>query len=402
MQKFLIRSLLCTSIISGCISSHASENPVTVSPKARDLARTSIIIDGHVDVPYRIYDNWVDVSQRTTEGDFDYPRAIAGGLNAPFMSIYVPASLDGSDASTLRAHHLIDHVEAIVGRSPDKFAIATSPAEVTAQFKKGLLSLPLGMENGAPIQGDLQNLQAFYDRGIRYITLTHSKSNLISDSSYDENRQWGGLSAFGKDVIKEMNRLGIMVDVSHVSDDAFYDTIKESRAPVIASHSSLRKFTPGFERNMDDSMLKALAKNGGVIMINFGSTFVDPVARKWSDERSSKLKEVETKYGENSNEAAEFKRDYRKHTPFPYANLDHVIEHIDYAVNLIGINHVGLGSDYDGVGDSLPMNLKDVSTYPNLIQGLMDKGYSDSDIKKILGDNLLRVWMHVERLAQND
>ena len=163
------------------------------------------------------------------------------------MSIYVPASLDGTDESTMRAHHLIDHVEAIVGREPTKFAIARSPSEVESQFKDGLISLPLGMENGAPIQGDLNNLKAFYQRGIRYITLTHSKSNIISDSSYDENRQWGGLSPFGEQVVVEMNQLGIMVDISHVSDDAFYDTLKITSAPVIASHSSLRTFTPGFE-----------------------------------------------------------------------------------------------------------------------------------------------------------
>lgn len=402
MHIFFKQSLISLAFGILCSNAVAADDDYKASTKAKALAKSSIIIDGHIDVPYRIYDEWVDVSDATEGGDFDYPRATSGGLNAPFMSIYVPATLDGSDESTLRAHHLIDHVEAIVGRSPQKFAIAKSANDVEDHFKRGLISLPLGMENGAPIQGDLKNLHDLYVRGIRYITLTHSKSNIISDSSYDEVRQWNGLSPFGKTVVSEMNKLGIMVDISHVSDAAFYDTIKISRAPVIASHSSLRTFTPGFERNMDDAMVEALAKNGGVIMINFGSTFVDSVARKWSDTRSAELKALEEKFGKDGSEVASFKETYRDHKPFPYATLDKVVEHIVYAIKLVGIDHVGLGSDYDGVGDSLPMGLKDVSTYPNLIQGLMNKGFSDSDIQKVLGGNLLRVWKEVEQVAKSE
>ena len=211
------------------------------------------------------------MSVATEGGDFDYPRAKKGGLTAPFMSIYVPASLDNSDESTAVAHQLIDLVEAMVYRSPEKFAIAKSVADVKAQFKKGLISLPMGMENGSPVQGSMENLKTFYERGIRYITLAHSLSNHIADSSYDLRRQWHGLSPFGKELVAEMNNLGIMVDISHVSDDAFYQAIEISKVPVIASHSSLRKYTPGFERNMNDDMVKKLGENGGVIMINFGS-----------------------------------------------------------------------------------------------------------------------------------
>ncbi len=399
MHTSIRRYLLGLPLGLICFNVQAGDLQYTASEQAIALSKSSIIIDGHIDVPYRIYDKWQDVTQSTDDGDFDYPRAKAGGLNAPFMSIYVPASLDGTDASTHRAHDLIDHVEAIVGRAPDKFAIARSPAELESQFEEGLISLPLGMENGAPIQGELENLSVFYQRGIRYITLTHSKSNIISDSSYDDVRQWQGLSPFGKKVVAEMNRLGIMVDISHVSDQAFYDTLKITRAPVIASHSSLRTFTPGFERNMNDDMVKALAKNGGLIMINFGSTFLDATARAWSDARAEKLKKVEQQFGKESDEVRAFKDGYREKKPFPYANLDSVVQHIDYAVKLVGVDHVGLGSDYDGVGDSLPLGLKDASSYPNLIQGLLDKGYSEKDIKKILGRNLLRVWSEVEKVA---
>ncbi len=383
-----------------CAFAESKSGPDT-STRAETLAVSSIIVDGHIDVPHRVFDQWVDVTQATDGGDFDYPRAKLGGLNAPFMSIYVPAALDGTHASTQRAHALIDHVEALVGRAPEKFAIARSPDDVERHFKEGKISLPLGMENGAPINGDLTNLDAFYKRGIRYITLTHSKSNAISDSSYDDNKQWDGLSTFGEELVRGMNQRGIMVDVSHVSDAAFYDTLRITKAPVIASHSSLRKFTPGFERNMDDAMLQALAKNGGVIMINFGSTFVDADAREWSDARSLEVEAMEKKHGADSEVVRHFIDSYRDRNPFPYASADDVVEHIDYAVKLIGVDHVGLGSDYDGVGDSLPIGLKDVASYPVLIQGLIERGYSDQDIRKILGLNLLRVWREVENVATN-
>lgn len=372
----------------------------SASEKAHNIAQNAIIVDGHIDVPYRLHEKWVDVTQATQGGDFDYPRAKAGGLNAPFMSIYVSASLDGTEESTQRAHQLIDQVEAITARAPNKYAIATSPADIEEQFSKGLISLPLGMENGAPINGNLENLHTFFKRGIRYITLTHSKSNHISDSSYDDNRQWDGLSPFGEKVVLEMNKLGILVDISHVSDAAFYDTINVAKAPMIASHSSLRHFTPDFERNMDDDMIKALAKNGGIIMINYGSAFLDETANVWSRTKNNKRKLIEAEHGKDSEQVTAFDDNYRDHTPFPFTNLDKAVEHIDYAVKLIGIDHVGLGSDYDGVGDSLPIGLKDVTTYPNIVQALLDKEYSEEDIKKVLGENLLRVWREVEQIAK--
>ena len=391
-------SLLAAIGIGGTAS--AMHHEPGVSELATELAQQLIIVDGHIDVPYRVHDSWVDVTVATEDGDFDYPRAKAGGLNAPFMSIYVPAKLDDSADSTAHAHRSIDYVEALVGREPTKFAIATSPDDVERQFKQGLISLPLGMENGSPIQGDLENLETFYQRGIRYITLTHSKSNHISDSSYDENKQWDGLSPFGISMVRDMNRLGIMVDISHVSDAAFYDAIEISVAPLIASHSSLRNFTPGFERNMDDDMLKALAKNGGVIMINFGSSFVTAEARKWSDTRAEARKEIEAEFGEDSDESEAFADAYRAKHPLPFADIKDVIEHIDYAVKLVGADHVGLGSDFDGVGDSLPTGLKSVSDYPKLVQALLDRKYNKTDIEKILGGNSLRVWREVEHISK--
>ncbi|MGY0563414.1 MAG: dipeptidase [Paraglaciecola chathamensis] len=369
------------------------------SEEATQLTQDTILIDSHIDVPYRVNEKWVDVTKATEDGDFDYPRAKAGGLNAPFMSIYVPASLDDSDESTALAHKLIDYVEAIVGRAPDKFAIAKSVADVREQFEQGLISLPMGMENGSPIQGNLDNLKTFHERGIRYITLAHSQSNHIADSSYDIRRKWKGLSPFGKTLVTEMNNIGIMVDISHVSDKAFYQAIEVSKVPVIASHSSLRKFTPGFERNMDDDMIKALGENGGVIQINFGSTFVSKISKNWRNQMTAKRKALVEKEGKDSPLVAAFDEQYIAKNPFPFANVDTVLDHIDHVVELIGIDHVGIGSDYDGVGDSLPEGLKDVSTYPNLVQGLMDRDYSEADIKKILSGNFLRVWQAVEDYA---
>ncbi len=389
--------------ITACSNNHHSESnklqTETLAQASNRIAQSTIIVDGHIDVPYRVEANWVDVTQATQTGDFDYPRAKQGGLDAPFMSIYVPASLDNSDASTVLANRLIDSVEAIVGRAPDKFALAYSVEDVYTNFSLGKISLPMGMENGSPIQGSLDTLKHFYDRGIRYITLAHSQSNHISDSSYDLRRKWKGLSPFGKDLIKEMNNMGIMIDISHVSDAAFYQTIEISKAPVIASHSSLRKFTPNFERNMTDDMIVALAKNGGVIMINFGSGFVSPAARIWRDKLGEQRDVLIQTFGEDSPEVAAFNKQYREENPYPFASLSLVLDHIDHVVKLVGIEHVGIGSDYDGVGDSLPTGLKDVSTFPKLIEGLLSRGYTEQDITKILSGNLIRVWKDVEALA---
>ncbi|GGF74418.1 dipeptidase [Alteromonas lipolytica] len=398
-HSYLLGSFAALTLLAGCQSTANSVQPPKGLSTAQDIAQRYIIVDGHIDVPYRVHNKWVDVTQATEDGDFDYPRAVSGGLNAPFMSIYVPASLDNSAESTQLAHMLIDNVEAITARAPDKFAIAKSPADVRAQFANGLISLPMGMENGSPIQGDLKNLEKFYERGIRYITLAHSRANHISDSSYDIRRKWHGLSPFGKELVTAMNNIGIMIDISHVSDEAFYQAIEISKVPVIASHSSLRTFTPGFERNMTDDMIKKLGENGGVVMINFGSGFVTKEARLWSDNRTKQRNALIKEFGEDSEQVANFADSYAKENPYPYSTLSDVLDHIDHVVGLIGIDHVGIGSDFDGVGDSLPVGLKDVSAYPSLVQGLLDRGYSEKEIASLLGENLLRVWSDVEAYA---
>ncbi|MBT8099947.1 MAG: dipeptidase [Gammaproteobacteria bacterium] len=411
----IVRLLLATLIalsLAACGPGTPEETAATVdhsaidpAARARAITLGEIVVDTHIDVPYRLEESWEDVSKATSSGDFDYPRAKAGGLNAPFMSIYTPASLEAEGRSKEVAEKLIDLVENIAKAAPDKFAIARTVADVEAQFADGLISLPLGMENGSPVEGDIANLAHFYDRGIRYITLTHSLSNHISDSSYDEIKRWGGLSEFGEEVVREMNRLGMMVDISHVSDEAFWDVMEITSVPAIASHSSARHFTPGWERNMSDEMIKRLAANGGVIMINFGSAFISEQAYQYGNDRGDAYDAwiAENEFEKSDERRDEFAAIYAaEHGPYPFATPAQVLDHFDHVVNLTGnVDHVGIGSDYDGVGDSLPVGLKDVSTYPNLVEGLLDRGYSEDDIRKILGGNLLRVWRAVEAAAQN-
>ncbi len=395
MKSILIPFILLfiISTIVGCTQKVSDDQ---LKDHAEQLAQTLIIVDTHIDVPYRLKMNWEDVSVSTQKGNFDYPRARQGGLDVPFMSIYVPAKTETEGTAKQVADSLIEIVENLVKNAPNKFSLVKSVQEIKEQFGSGRVLMAMGMENGAPIEGDLTNLNYFYNRGIRYITLTHSKSNHICDSSYDPNHQWNGLSPFGREVITEMNRMGIMVDISHVTDSTFYQVIEISKAPVIASHSSCRVFTPGWERNMSDDMIKRLAENGGVIQINFGSSFVNDAYRKnfdplWKYFETTKM---------SNKEQMEYAKKYQSEHPIDYADITDVVAHLDHVVNLVGIDHVGIGSDFDGLGDSLPHGLKDVSAYPNLIYELLKKGYSEEDIEKVCSGNIFRVWSQVEKIAK--
>ena len=376
--------------------------------EANEIAQEVIITDGHIDFPYHfrhhygtIDDSNAKIALESPAGEFDYKRAKSGGLDAPFMSIYIPASYQESGGAKELADSLIDFVHEITERYPDKFARGGSISEINKNFDKGLISLPMGMENGAPIGNDLDLINYFYDRGIRYITLTHSKWNQICDSSYDPERKWNGLSPFGYEVIRRMNETGIMVDVSHISDSAYYQVLKATRTPVIASHSSCRHFTPGFERNMSDDMIRMMKENGGVIQINFGSDFLDGQISKNRDAYAEAWTTHREKHGLTADDE-EAKEEFKRAYPNPiYSDIDKVADHIDRVVQLAGIDHVGLGSDFDGVGDSLPENLKDVSQFPNLIAELLSRGYSRKDIEKICYKNVWRVWQTVEDFAQN-
>ena len=376
---------------------------------ANRLAQKFIITDGHVDLPYRLRvanfrleKEFLKIPIESDKGDFDYVRSKKGGLDAPFMSIYLPANLQSQPgASKNLADTLINMIESICEEHPDKFEIAHSVADVKRIVRDGKIALPMGMENGSGIEDEIKNVEYFSRRGISYITLTHSKDNKICDSSYDTTRTHNGLSSFGIEVVHEMNRQGVMIDISHVSDSTFYQVIRLTKVPVIASHSSTRHYTPDFERNMADDMIKTLKGNGGVIMINFGSTFLDKTVQDDRNRLGQQLQTILESRGLGwGDEASKPIIDsFTIRNPPSFSDVKMVANHIDHVVALAGIDHVGFGSDYDGVGDSLPVGLKDVSQYPNLIAELLRRGYSEVDIEKICSGNLFRVWQSVEDYA---
>ena len=396
MKKKLSFFIAMAIIMVGC------SNDASLKKRAYELAHTYIITDGHIDVPWRLNDGYEDLSIRTEGGDFDYIRAKDGGLDVPFMSIYVPSSYQETGGAKEKADSLIDLVHRIANDHPDKFEVAYSPNDGDRIFSQGKIALPMGMENGAPIEDDLNNVAYFHKRGIRYITLTHARDNLICDSSYDTTNTWGGLSPFGRQVVAEMNRVGIMVDISHVTDAVINQVLDMAKAPVIASHSSCRKFTPGWQRNMGDPEIKRLKENGGVIQINYGSSFVTQASQDKRQANTDKIAAYAKKNGleQEDEELKVYAKKVSADNPM-YADITEVVDHIDHVVKLAGIDHVGIGSDYDGVGDSLPYGLKDVSSYPNLIYHLLKRGYSDEDIAKICYKNVWRVWREVEKVAAN-
>ena len=418
--KYTALAILPLFMEVGCARKIANQIPRTMNDEqlkkyAQQLAQEIIITDGHVDLPYRLEKKnfrltkeFMGIPIESDEGDFDFVRAKKGGLDAPFMSIYIPASYQKSGGAKAFADGLIDMINGIAEAHPNHFIVATSTAMVKEAFKAGKIALPLGMENGAPIENDLANVKYFYDRGIRYITLTHSKDNQICDSSYDNAGTHGGLSTFGKEVVEEMNRVGIMVDIAHVSDQTFWQVMDLTQAPCIASHSSCRKFTPGFERNMSDDMIKRLGKNGGVIQINFGSGFLngalrDQSIKNYQTEKRAELRKILEENGlrPSDDKAGPIIDQFQKDNPNLFSDVVMVANHIDHAVELAGIDHVGIGSDFDGVGDSLPTGLKDVSQYPNLIYELLKRGYTREDIEKICYKNVFRVWDAVDQVAKN-
>jgi len=375
------------------------EEEKQLQTKARELAQKLTIVDTHQDAPWRLRKKEQDISVRTPDGDFDYPRARAGGLDAVFMAAYIPPECEDDGTAYAVAEETINMIEGWAKKWPDKFVLARCPEDLKRQFGAGKVSIVIAIENGAPIEGKLDNLRHFYDRGVRYITPAHSKPNHICDSSFDEERKWHGLSPFGRKLVTEMNRIGMIIDVSHVSDETFFQIIELSRAPVVATHSCCRAFTPGFERNMSDEMIKLLAEKGGVIQINFGSMFVSkPVNEGFSTRRKHVLKNIE-KRGLTSDEKEAYVDKYIEQHPIGDADISDVVANIDHVVKLAGIDHVGIGSDFDGVGDNVPAGLKDVSCYPNLIYELLKKGYAEEDIEKICSGNFLRVWSKVQKTA---
>ncbi|HVI24762.1 MAG TPA: membrane dipeptidase [Xanthomonadaceae bacterium] len=397
----MTRTLLAAALACALsLSAHAA-----APDAATRLVQDAVIVDTHIDAPGMLTDRWMDLGEAAQGREFDYPKARAGGLDVAFMSIYTSPKQDADGTAWQAANEMIDAVEALAQRHPDRFALLRSPGDVERLRAGDRVLLPLGMENGAPLGDDLANVRFFFDRGVRYITLAHSAANRIADSSYALERKWHGLSPFGRQVVAEMNRLGIMVDVSHISDESAREAIALSKAPVIASHSAFRHFTPDFERNISDELAKAVAAKGGVVQVPFGTAFVDPRGAADTQAHFRAINDFNARnaelraQGKPELDRDRFDREWAAAHPAPETPITAVLDQIDYGVKLLGVDHVGIGSDFDGVDGELPDGLRSVADYPNLVAGLQARGYTDDDIRKILGSNLLRVWRAVEAAA---
>ncbi|MBP7753802.1 MAG: dipeptidase [Bacteroidales bacterium] len=369
------------------------------------------LLDSHCDSPLMLVkgaDFGQTVQQGYTPGKFpvthvDFAKMKKGGVNGSFFAIYTSNSLS-PDESTRRAFELISGVYDAVEQNPDKVAFATTPAQAKRNKKNGLISIFLGMENGDPIQKDLSMLRMFYRLGVRYLTLTHAGNNEICDSCAPKEKRWGGVSPFGKEVIEECNRLGMLIDVSHISDDSFWDVLKYSKAPVVATHSCCRALA-SHSRNMSDEMIVALADKGGVIQINFYPAFLDneyAASEIWDLED---IFELADKAWQKDKSNVELQQQLEKSVidmnAIKKPSYKRVVDHIDHVVSLVGVKHVGLGSDFDGI-NTTPKGLEDISKIQRIIIELRRRGYKEHEIKAIAGGNFFRVMDAVQRFADEE
>jgi membrane dipeptidase len=382
----------------------------TLSARARQIHNSAIVVDTHADTPQRFLDGNFDIGSTDPKdlGHVSLDKARAGNLGAEFFSIWVEPSFKGQYAH--RAMDLIDSVYQQAARHPDRMMMAFSVGDIERAHKQKKLASLMGIEGGHAIENDLRLLRDFYKLGVRYMTLTWSNTNEWADSSGDISNpkieHHNGLTDFGKQVVQEMNRLGMMVDISHVADKTFYDAVGTSRAPVIASHSAARTLS-NHARNMTDDMLRAVTKNNGVVMVNFFSAFVDENYRKVyeaqrKDEEAAVAAFVAQRKAEGKPVSyAEYDRIQREWTAkIPRPPLKSLIDQIDHIAKIAGIDHVGLGSDFDGVSGATPEGIDSAADLPKITQGLLDRGYSADDIRKILGANLLRAFRDVERISR--
>jgi membrane dipeptidase len=372
-----------------------------ISGRARKLHFASIVVDTHDDTTQRLLDGVFDLGVRSPSGSIDIPRMKEGGLDAIFFSIWIPSKITGP-AAVKRALDQIDAVREQVRKHPKDIVLATTAADVREARKQGKIAALVGVEGGHMIASDLGVLRLYAALGVRYMTLTHSGNDEWADSSTD-TAVHNGLTDFGKDVVREMNRLGMMVDISHVSDKTFYDALAVSRAPVIASHSSCRALCNA-PRNMTDQMIKDLAAKGGVIQINYHVGFLSEEfmnADKDPEITKAITAEVEKRCGDKEGcqliEGDRITREYVQQGKLPRVDYTKIIEHIDHAVKLVGADHVGLGSDFDGA--NMPFGMEDATKLPQITEAMVRKGYSDEDVRKILGENTLRVMTEVERVS---
>jgi membrane dipeptidase len=400
MLRAILAAYLCTSTIAGLATTVIADD---LSARARKLHFSSIVVDTHDDTTQRFLDGNFDLAPRNASGSIDIPRMKEGGLSAIFFSIWMSSKITGPEA-VKRALDQIDAVREQVRKHPNDLALAATAADVREARKQGKIAALMGVEGGHMIASYLGVLRTYAALGVRYMTLTHSGNCEWADSSTDKAVH-NGLTDFGKDVVREMNRLGMMVDISHVSDKTFSDVLEVSRAPVIASHSSCRAICDA-ARNMTDDMMRALAAKGGVIQINYHVGFLSQEFRsaekshpEWEQAIAAEVqKRCGDKEGCQLIEGDRITREYVEQGKLPRVDWTKIIEHIDHAVKVAGVDHVGLGSDFDGA--NMPFGMEDATKLPQITEALLRKGYSEGDVKKILGENTLRLMADVERVSR--
>ncbi len=378
--------------------------PVIVTQQAARLHQDSLVVDGHNDLPWRFrglgmpsFDRR-DIAGPQPDLHTDIPRLRQGGIGAQFWSVYVPVEYSQQGTALLTTLEQIDFVHAMIQQYPETFQLALTCADIRRARCAGKIASLIGVEGGHCIENSLNVLRQLYQRGARYMTLTHSSTLDWADSATDEPRH-DGLTPFGEEVVREMNRLGMLVDLSHVSIPTMRHALRVSRAPVIFSHSSARAIAD-HPRNVPDEVLRQLPQNGGVVMLNFYPEFIVASSAARSVARMQYQRELEAAEKSPDEVTAELKR-WESTRPVDRGSIDDVVDHIDHLVQVAGIDHVGLGSDFDGI-DSVPAQLEDVSTYPRITQELLNRGYSEADVRKILGENLMRVLARAEQVAAED
>ena len=389
---------------------YGNETESELIERALSIHKKVLTLDTHADTPLRMIEPGFRMSDRhdpnETGSKVDYPRMIEGGLDAIFFAAFVAQDIR-NDKGNFRAKNLcvqmIDSILSSIQQNSDVVGLALNPEDAYSLEKQGKRAIYIGIENGYPIGGDLSNIETYYKKGVRYITLVHSSNNDLADSATDPaGPEHNGISEFGSKVVKEMNRLGIMVDVSHGSDAVFYDAIKISKAPIIATHSNARSVT-NHKRNMTDDMLKLIAKNGGVVQLTMLSNYLrDPVpnitAEKLKKELLSSIKPIDQMTTLEKETMRKRLNEIDDKYPIAPANLKNVVDHIDHIVNVAGIDHVGIGCDFDGGGGI--DGVFDVSQVMNITIELVKRGYNEDQIAKIWGGNLIRVFSEVQTIAR--
>jgi len=388
-------------LAAACAAPAPTQPSDTVSARVRALHAELPVIDGHNDLPGAMRErtrtgfDTCDLSQPRPEFHTDIPRLRAGGVGAQFWSVFVSANTEASGDALERTLEQVDLVHRMVQRWPEHFELASTAADIERIRASGKLACMLGIEGGYSIESSLAALRMFHRLGVRYMTLTHSLSTAWADSSTDAPRH-GGLAPFGEDVVREMNRIGMLVDISHVSDDCVRDVLALSKAPVIASHSSARALAD-HPRNLSDELLRAIAAHDGVVMVNFGSSFIHPDTAAKTQDNLKVQRELAAKFPDKADYDKAW-ADYRASRSLERGTVEQVADHVEHIARVAGVEHVGIGSDFDGVS-LLPERLDSVDDYPNLTQVLVDRGWSDADLRKLLGENLLRVLRAAERVA---